>query len=266
MTDYAIGDIQGCYDRLREVLGKVSFSPSRDRLWVAGDLINRGPSSLETLRFIEQMGESAQVVLGNHDLHLLAVAIGGHQPRKKDTFADILDAPDHDRLVDWLRQQRLCIHDKKRNLVMAHAGIPHIWSVKQAVSLAQEVESVIRSRQAEEYFTHMYGNEPDRWSKKLEGAERWRVVTNYFTRMRFIDEHGALELSSKEGVDTAPEGYAPWFEFPREDDVRIVFGHWAALEGETGQDRFIGLDTGCVWGGALTIMNLDTGEKLHCDC
>jgi len=266
MTDYAIGDIQGCYDRMRDVLAKVDFSPSRDRLWVAGDLINRGPSSLETLRFIEGLGSSAVVVLGNHDLHLLAVALGGHPPKRKDTLADILEAPDHDRLVDWLRQQNLAVRDEKRNLVMVHAGVPHIWSVDQAMACAEEVEAVIRGDDAGDYFAHMYGNRPERWDDRLEGMDRWRVITNYFTRMRFIAEDGTLELTAKESADHAPEGYAPWFGYRRPDDVRVVFGHWAALEGQTGSDQFIGLDTGCVWGGALTMMNLDTGEKIHCDC
>lgn len=266
MTDYAIGDIQGCYERLRDVLDKVDFSPSRDRLWVAGDLINRGPSSLETLRYIESLGDSAVVVLGNHDLHLLAVALGGHAPKRKDTLQDILDAPDCDRLLQWLRRQNFCVHDQKRNFVMAHAGIPHIWSVEDAVSHAREVEAVIRSDQAEYYFTHMYGNEPERWDPGLTGMDRWRMITNYFTRMRFIAEDGTLELATKESAGNAPEGYVPWFQFPRQDDVRVIFGHWAALEGNTGSDRFIGLDTGCVWGGVLTVMNLDTGEKIHCDC
>ncbi|MGF2734212.1 symmetrical bis(5'-nucleosyl)-tetraphosphatase [Marinobacter sp. DUT-1] len=266
MTDYAIGDIQGCYERLRDVLVKVDFSPSRDRLWVAGDLINRGPSSLETLRYIESLGDSAVVVLGNHDLHLLAVALGGHAPKRKDTLHDILDAPDCDRLLQWLRQQNFCVYDQKRNVVMAHAGIPHIWSVEDAVSYAREVEAVIRSDQAEYYFTYMYGNEPERWDSGLTGMDRWRMITNYFTRMRFIAEDGTLELATKESAGNAPEGFAPWFRFPRQDDVRVIFGHWAALEGNTGSDRFIGLDTGCVWGGVLTVMNLDTGEKIHCDC
>ena len=266
MTDYAIGDIQGCYDRLRDVLAKVDFSPSRDRLWVAGDLINRGPSSLETLRYIESLGDAAVVVLGNHDLHLLAVALGGHSPKRKDTLHDILDAPDHDRLIQWLRQQHLCVHDAGRNLVMAHAGLPHIWSVEQAVACAREVEAVIRGDQAGEYFSQMYGNQPEAWCDTLTSMDRWRVITNYFTRMRFIASDGRLELATKESADRAPEGFAPWFTYPRQDDVKVVFGHWAALEGNTGSDRFIGLDTGCVWGGALTMMNLDTGEKIHCDC
>lgn len=266
MTDYAIGDIQGCYERLLDVLAKVDFSPSRDRLWVAGDLINRGPSSLETLRYIENLGSSAVVVLGNHDLHLLAVALGGHALKNKDTLSDILDAPDHEHLFNWLRQQNLCIHDADRNFVMVHAGLPHIWSVDEAVCHGREVEEVIRGPEAKTYFAQMYGNRPERWAPQLSGMDRWRVITNYFTRMRFIAKDGTLELAAKESADSAPEGFAPWFRFPREDDVRVIFGHWAALEGQTDSERFIGLDTGCVWGGVLTLMNLDTGEKIHCDC
>ncbi|SDW04447.1 symmetrical bis(5'-nucleosyl)-tetraphosphatase [Marinobacter mobilis] len=266
MTDFAIGDIQGCYDRLRAVLDKVGFSPSRDCLWVAGDLINRGPSSLETLRYLESLGSATRVVLGNHDLHLLAVALGGHPPRKKDTLAEILDAPDHHRLIDWLRRQSLCVHDPDRRLFMAHAGLPHIWSVDQATSLARELEAVIQGSDAEEYFTHMYGNEPACWDDRLTGMLRWRSITNYFTRMRFIAGDGTLELDTKESVGAAPGGYSPWFQFPRREEITVLFGHWAALEGKTGSERFIGLDTGCVWGGALTIMNLDSGERIHCDC
>jgi len=266
MTDYAIGDIQGCYERLLDVLAKVDFSPSRDRLWVAGDLINRGPSSLETLRYIERLGSSAVVVLGNHDLHLLAVALGGHEPRRKDTLASILEAPDCERLVTWLRQQKLCVFDQQRNLVMSHAGVPHVWSIEQTLANAREVEAVIADGRAQEYFTHMYGNAPACWSEALTGMDRWRAITNYFTRMRFIAQDGTLELTTKESAESAPEGYAPWFEYARQDDVRVVFGHWAALEGKTGKAQFIGLDTGCVWGGALTMMNLDSGERIHCDC
>ena len=266
MTDYAIGDIQGCYERLLDVLDKVDFSPSRDRLWVAGDIINRGPSSLESLRYVRDLGSSAVVVLGNHDLHLLAVALGGHAVKRKDTLQDILDAPDHHELLQWLLQQNICIHDTRRNLVMAHAGLPHIWSAEKGAALAAEMEGVLRSGDVEEYFRHMYGNEPARWQEDFTGMDRWRMITNYFTRMRFIAEDGTLELTAKESADNAPEGYAPWFHFPRSDDVRVIFGHWAALEGDTGSDRFIGLDTGCVWGGRLTLMNLDTDEKIHCDC
>lgn len=266
MTEYAIGDIQGCYDALQRVLGKVGFSPSRDRLWVAGDLVNRGPKSLKTLRYIASLGSSAEVVLGNHDLHLLAVALAGHEPRRKDTLNKILQAPDCDQLLGWLRQQHLCVYDQNRDLFMAHAGLPHIWTVQQACAFAREVEAVIRGPQAAEYFAGMYGNEPAGWQTGLTGMDRWRVITNYFTRMRFISADGALELTAKETVDTAPEGFAPWFSFPRADSTRVVFGHWAALEGHTGHARFMGLDTGCVWGGALTLMNLDNEEVTCCDC
>ncbi|SET60743.1 Bis(5'nucleosyl)-tetraphosphatase, ApaH [Marinobacter segnicrescens] len=266
MTDYAIGDIQGCYERLLDVLDKVDFSPSRDRLWVAGDIINRGPSSLESLRYIRNLGSSAVVVLGNHDLHLLAVALGGHNVKKKDTLHDILDAPDHDDLLGWLLQQNICVHDSQRNFIMAHAGLPHIWSVEQGVALARELEAVLRGPDVEDYFREMYGNYPERWQDDLQGMDRWRMITNYFTRMRFIAEDGTLELATKESAGNSPAGYAPWFSYPRPDDVRVIFGHWAALEGETGSDRYIGLDTGCVWGGKLTVMNLDTGERIHCDC
>lgn len=266
MTDYAIGDIQGCYDPLKSVLDKAGFSPSRDRLWVAGDLVNRGPASLKTLRYIKSLGSSAAVVLGNHDLHLLAVVLGGHKLKRKDTLTEVLQAPDRPELMDWLRQQHLCVYDASRNLLMAHAGLPHIWDVPQALDCAREVEEVIRSNQAAEYFALMYGNQPAGWHNTLSGMDRWRVITNYFTRMRFIAPDGRLELTAKESAETAPEGFAPWFDYARTDDVRVVFGHWAALEGSTGIDRFVGLDTGCVWGGALTLMNLDSGEKIHCDC
>ena len=266
MTDYAIGDIQGCYDRLRDVLAKVDFSPSRDRLWVAGDLINRGPSSLESLRYIESLGSSAVVVLGNHDLHLLAVALGGHAFKNKDTLSDILEAPDHQHLLNWLCQQNLLVHDPARNFVMVHAGLPHIWGVEQAAGYAREVEAVISAPQAADYFAGMYGNQPACWDENLQGMDRLRAITNYLTRMRFIAEDGTLEFGAKESADDAPEGFAPWFRFHRPDDVRVLFGHWAAIEGDTGSERFIGLDTGCVWGGKLTMMSLDSGEKIHCDC
>ena len=266
MTDYAIGDIQGCYERLRDVLANADFSPSRDRLWVAGDIINRGPSSLESLRYIESLGSSAVVVLGNHDLHLLAIAFGGHGLKNKDTLNDILEAPDHRHLLNWLCQQHLLVHDPARNVVMVHAGLPHIWNLERAAGHAREVEAAISGSDASGFFTGMYGNQPARWDDNLQGMDRLRAITNYFTRMRFIAEDGTLEFGAKESADKAPEGFAPWFQYRRKDDVRVIFGHWAALGGKTDSERFIGLDTGCVWGGQLTMMNLDTGEKTHCDC
>ncbi|WP_165857602.1 symmetrical bis(5'-nucleosyl)-tetraphosphatase [Marinobacter sp. JSM 1782161] len=266
MTDYAVGDIQGCYERLIDVLDKVDFSPSRDCLWVAGDLINRGPSSLATLRFIESLGPSARVVLGNHDLHLLAVALGGHSVKRKDTLQEILDAEDAVYLTDWLRRQNLAVYDERRDVFMSHAGLPHIWTVPEAMDYARELESVLQSPDPAGYFREMYGNEPAGWSDGLTGMDRWRVITNYFTRMRFIAEDGRLDLLTKDAAANGPDGYLPWFRFPRDDRTRVIFGHWAALEGRTGIDRYIALDTGCVWGGQLTLMNLDSGERIHCDC
>ncbi|MFE8070598.1 symmetrical bis(5'-nucleosyl)-tetraphosphatase [Marinobacteraceae bacterium S3BR75-40.1] len=266
MTDYAIGDIQGCYDRLLQVLDKIAFDPAKDCLWVAGDLINRGPDSLRTLRYIKGLGESARVVLGNHDLHLLAVALGGHSTRRKDTLDDILGAEDKADLVYWLRQQPLAHFDRERNLFMAHAGLPHIWTVTEALDHVRELHEVISGNLAPRFFDGMYGNRPEVWSSRLEGMDRWRVITNYFTRMRFIAEDGRLDMQTKEGADKAPDGFRPWFEWGRPDDVRVIFGHWAALNGQTSSDRYIGLDTGCVWGGQLTVMNLDSGERIHCEC
>lgn len=266
MALYAIGDIQGCYERLRHVLACIGFDPEVDHLWVAGDLVNRGPDSLATLRFLRELGDATTIVLGNHDLHLLAVALGGRSLKRKDTLADVLDAPDAADLIHWLRQQHMAVFDPARNLFMAHAGLPHIWSVPQACTLACELEALIRGPQAADFFAAMYGNDPACWADDLTGMVRARVVTNYLTRMRFVRQDGTLDLLTKEGLDQAPKGYKPWFAWPRQDQVRVLFGHWAALEGRTGSERFIGLDTGCVWGGALTVMNLDTGERTHCDC
>ena len=267
MADYAIGDIQGCYDRLLQVLALIEFDPARDRLWVAGDLVNRGPDSLRTLRYIHDLGEAATVVLGNHDLHLLAVAFAGHNLRRNDTLKDILEAPDCDELLEWLRAQPLACYDKRRDLFMAHAGLPHIWSAPEALALADEVAAVLKGPDAETFFAGMYGNEPACWDDRLEGMARWRAITNYFTRMRFIRDDGTLDLVTKESADKAPEGgFRPWFDWPRQDATRVVFGHWAALQGNTGSDRYMGLDTGCVWGGTLTVMDLDTGRKGSCPC
>jgi len=270
MTDYAVGDIQGCHGPLRRLLAKVDFSPSRDRLWVTGDLVNRGPESLATLRYIESLGDAAVVVLGNHDLHLLAVALGGHSLRAKDTLQEVLEAPDRDRLLHWLRRQHLCVYDPDRMLVMAHAGVPHIWSLAQALACAREVEAVIRGDRAAEYFQHMYGNEPACWHEDLTGRARWRVITNYFTRMRFCAADGTLDLDNKgppeDDREDAP--FRPWFRHPHRlaSGERVIFGHWAALGGATDDPRFIGLDTGCVWGGELTFFNLANGERLAEPC
>lgn len=266
MSTYALGDIQGCYDQLMQLLEKINFS-EQDSLWIAGDLVNRGPKSLETLRFLKSLGPRVIAVLGNHDLHLLAVHHGKTHQRRSDTLQEILDAPDRDELMDWLRQQPLLVVDETLGYAMAHAGIPPDWSLKYARKRAAEVEVILRGDDAELFFENMYGNQPDCWHKELEGWDRLRVITNYLTRMRFCDKKGTLELKTKGSLDTQPEGYKPWFSQPRKaTSLPILFGHWAALEGYAEHDNVFALDTGCVWGNQLTAMRLEDRTRFSCDC
>ncbi|SDS59451.1 Bis(5'nucleosyl)-tetraphosphatase, ApaH [Pseudomonas asplenii] len=269
MAVYAVGDLQGCLEPLKCLLERVAFDPASDRLWLVGDLVNRGPQSLETLRYLYRMRESLVCVLGNHDLHLLAAAQNVERLKKSDTLREILEAPDAPELLGWLRQQKLLHHDAERNVALVHAGIPPQWSLKKALKLAAEVESALRDDQHyASFLAGMYGNEPNKWDGDLEGITRLRVITNYFTRMRFCTAEGKLDLKGKEGADTAPAGYAPWFSFKerKTQGLKIIFGHWAALEGECNEPGIFALDTGCVWGGAMTLINIDTGERLNCKC
>ena len=267
MTRYAIGDLQGCLQPLRCLLDEVSFDARRDQLWLVGDLINRGPASLETLRFIKQLGDCTRIVLGNHDLHFLAVAFGAATAGKSDTLEPVLAADDCDQLVQWLLQCPLLYSDPSGDYHMVHAGIPPIWTLQQASRYAAEVEAVLRGEQAVQFFQHMYGNAPNGWDDQLEGWTRLRVITNYFTRMRFCNADGELDFEHKLTTIEKP-GFAPWFSFPRHlsGNQKILFGHWAALEGRTGTDNVFALDTGCVWGRALTLMNLDTQQLHRCAC
>ncbi|QKE65587.1 symmetrical bis(5'-nucleosyl)-tetraphosphatase [Aquipseudomonas campi] len=269
MATYAVGDLQGCLQPLKCLLERVAFDPAKDRLWLVGDLVNRGPQSLETLRFLYTMRDALVCVLGNHDLHLLAVAHNIERLKKNDTLQEILDAPDRQNLLDWLRQQKLMHHDAERDIALVHAGIPPQWTVEKALKRAAEVEEVLRDDARLPLFLDgMYGNEPAKWDKDLHGIPRLRVITNYFTRMRFCTADGTLDLKSKEGVGTAPPGYAPWFSYPQRKSRgrKIIFGHWAALEGQCDEPGLSALDSGCVWGGAMTLMNIDSGERLRCDC
>lgn len=257
MNVFAVGDLQGCFSELEQLLDKVGFDPNQDQLWLAGDLVNRGPQSLEVLRFASSLGDSVKAVLGNHDLHLLAVAYSGAKVKRNDTIQEILEAPDRDQLLDWLRHRPLCHYDAQLGYVMTHAGIPPIWSINDTLSYAREVEQVLRGADCKAYFKAMYGNQPDRWQDKLKGYDRLRAITNYLTRMRFCTPQGQLEFDSKEGLDQCPEGFAPWFHYVRQDaDTSIIFGHWAALEGRIDVQGVFGLDTGCVWGSRLTALNL----------
>ncbi len=267
MASYAAGDLQGCLDPLNTLLAQVDFSPSRDCLWLAGDLVNRGPQSLEVLRFVRDLEGSAICVLGNHDLHLLSVAFDAHRMKKSDTLEAILAAPDKNSLISWLRQQKLVHHDAQRDLTMVHAGIPPQWSVAKALKRAAEVEFALRDNASLLAFLNgMYGNQPVRWSKRLTGLDRLRLITNYFTRMRFCQPDGTLDLVAKEGVDSAPEGFMPWFACPNRKTRGhpLIFGHWAALEGRCPEPDVYALDTGYVWGNSLTLMDLDTRERLTC--
>ncbi len=266
MTTYAVGDIQGCLEPLKKLLDTVNFDSACDELWAVGDLVNRGPDSLGTLRFLHSLGGAFKTVLGNHDLHLLAVYFKQQSARRKDTFAALLEASDASDLLNWLRQQPLLYENE--HFVMVHAGIPVIWSLDKARALANEVHSVLRGNDFCDYLANMYGNEPARWSDDLSGTDRLRVITNYFTRMRLCDENNALELSFKGSPADAPQGQAPWYEAyaGSPPGKQILFGHWAALEG-CGPDIGIhALDSGCVWGNCMTLLRLDTLERITCPC
>ncbi len=257
MADYIVGDIQGCYDELQLLLQKADFSPEVDTLWIAGDLVARGPKSLETLRFIKSLGNSARPVLGNHDLHLLAVSLGIHRVKDKDKTAPIFSAPDKEELLTWLRQQPLLAEHE--DFVMSHAGISPQWGLKTARSCAQEIEDLLRSDEWPWLIKEMYGNGPDKWKKSLEGIERYRYIINAYTRMRFVFADGRLDFKCKlppEEVDTTE--LQPWFSVATRKTLKktVLFGHWAALMG-TESHNVIGLDTGCVWGGHLTMLRWD---------
>jgi bis(5'-nucleosyl)-tetraphosphatase (symmetrical) len=263
LATYAIGDVQGCLQPLLRLLAKISFEPKYDQLWFVGDLVNRGPASLEVLRFIKSLGGHAKVVLGNHDLHLLAVHYGVRQLYPDDTVQDILNAPDRMTLIDWLRCQTLAYYDPKLKFAMVHAGFAPMWDLQHALGLAEEVRAALQSEVVSDYLQHMYGNEPPLWDEALTGFSRLRVITNYLTRMRFCDAEGRLDLHTKaRGAEAVPPGFYPWFLVPgrKTEQVDIVFGHWAALEGQADHPHVFALDTGVVWGRYLTAMCLETRE------
>jgi bis(5'-nucleosyl)-tetraphosphatase (symmetrical) len=255
VSRYAIGDVQGCDEELRALLKLLRFSADRDRLWFVGDLVNRGPGSLATLRLVRDLGENAVVVLGNHDLHLLALAFGSDRKRKSDTLDEVLAARDRDALLEWLIGRPLA-HAEGADL-MVHAGLVPQWSAAQAVALAGEVSAALR-RDPRALFAGMYGNEPDRWREDLAGADRLRFVINVLTRLRVCTAEGRTDFGLKGEPPPPPSPLRPWFELPgrRSRDGRVIFGHWSAL-GLVQRHDVVGLDTGCVWGGALTAFDLD---------
>ncbi|MDD4929055.1 MAG: symmetrical bis(5'-nucleosyl)-tetraphosphatase [Gallionella sp.] len=265
MAIYAVGDIQGCHTELVRLLEKIRFDPAHDKLWLVGDLVNRGPDSLQVLRLVKSMGESAITVLGNHDLHLLAVACGKSRLHRGDTLDEILRAPDREELLTWLRNQRLLHTDGAH--VLVHAGLLPGWTVAQAASLAREVEAVLTGDDYADFLEHMYGNQPDTWNDDLTGYKRLRVITNALTRMRICTERGKMEFEFKAEQQHIPAGYRPWFDIPTRESLNatVIFGHWSAL-GLMVKEKAIALDTGCLWGGPLTAIRLEDREVIQVAC
>ncbi len=272
MATYAIGDVQGCHDELNALLKKLQFNPDRDLLWFCGDLINRGPKSLDTLRLLHALRDNVLCVLGNHDLHLLATAFSHRHPGKRDTIDDILNASDANTLLQWLRRQPLFHTDSRLNLVMVHAGIHPDWSIRKSQQLAHEVEAVIQGEEHIDFYKHMYGDKPQNWSERLAGWSRYRFITNVFTRLRYCDHQGRPALNEKGPPGSQANGVFPWFAVPgrKSADARIIFGHWSTLPqaGKTSLHNTLPLDTGCLWGGRLTAMRIDDGSfrYIQLDC
>jgi len=265
MATFAIGDLQGCYSEFRQLLDRIHFDPAKDRLWLVGDIVNRGPDSLATLRFVKGLGAAALMVLGNHDLHLLMVAEGCARLHRNDTLDEILAAPDRQELLDWLRSREM-LH-VEGNYVMVHAGLLPSWSVPKASMLAKTVENALRSECFPKLCLNMYGDQPDRWSDELEGYERMRVVINAMTRMRVCTPDGKMSFSHKGLPKDTPPGYLPWFDLPgrASGEATIICGHWSAL-GLRIQENLIALDTGCLWGGSLTAVRLDDRKAFQIPC
>jgi len=257
---YLIGDLQGCCDAFDRLLAEIGFSPSRDSLHVLGDLVNRGPASLRTLQRLQALGDAATCLLGNHDLHLLAVSVGGRKPHRSDTLDDILNHPRRAALLDWLRHGKLA--DQAHGWLLVHAGVVPQWDAAQTLALAREVESVLQGPGMVDFLHVMYGNRPARWDNALAGADRWRMVLNVLTRIRYCQPDGTLEFDTKDGSGIAPAGHQAWFDAPgrRTQGVPIAFGHWSTL-GLRNRADLLALDTGCVWGGALTAVRVDGGRR-----
>jgi bis(5'-nucleosyl)-tetraphosphatase (symmetrical) len=266
MALYLIGDVQGCDEALARLVDRLGFSPSRDSLVLLGDLVNRGPASLAVLRRVMAWGDSARCVLGNHDLHLLAVSCGARKLHRNDTFGDVLADSGREQLLDWLRSRPLALSDtwQGRPLLMVHAGVLPSWTVDETLGLAAEVEAVLRSDDCNAFLHAMYGDRPDRWNPDLQGLDRWRVIVNALTRLRFCSKQGWMEFDTKEGAAEAPAGFMPWFEVPsrRSADAIVAFGHWSTL-GWLDRDNLLSLDSGCVWGGCLSAVRLDAAAALE---
>lgn len=268
MATYAIGDIQGCYEPLRRLLDYISFDPGRDRLWFVGDLVNRGPKSLEVLRLVKGLGSAATTVLGNHDLHLVMQSEGYGKPNKEDTLEDILEAADRDELMAWLRS--LPLFHVEDGFAMVHAGLLPSWSVEQAQALSDEASAALLADNYRDFLANMWGSEPVAWRDDLAGWDRLRVVVNAMTRMRFCTPEGSMEFrapGSKGPPERGPAGCVPWFEAPNRASAgcTVVCGHWSAL-GFRQEANLLALDSGCLWGGALTAVRLEDRRVYRLPC
>jgi len=265
MSTYAIGDLQGCYNPLQRLLERIQFAPTQDTLWLVGDLVNRGPQSLEVLRFIKGLGEAAITVLGNHDLHLLALAAGFGRVHKSDTFGPILAAPDRDELLHWLQHRPLAW--REREFLLLHAGLMPGWSADDAMRLAAEAEAVLQEPDARDFLARMYGDSPRAWHDDLQGVDRIRVIVNTFTRMRYCSAQGEMDFHHKGAPGSQAPGLFPWFDVPerRSADTTIIMGHWSTL-GLIHRPNLLALDTGCLWGGELTAVRLEDRKVFSVTC
>ncbi len=265
MATYAIGDVQGSFDELQALLGEFGFDRAKDSLWFVGDLVNRGPASLATLRFVRDLGDRAVTVLGNHDLHLLALAQGSVKAREDDTLGEVIAAPDRDGLLDWLRHRPMA--HVFANYALVHAGLLPQWDVATAKALAGEVETELRGPRHKEFLAQLYGSRPDRWNDKLRGIDRLRVIVNAMTRLRFCTPEGVMEFHAKGEMAEAPAGHLPWFEVPgrKSADHTVVCGHWSAL-GLRVAPNLLALDSGCVWGGKLSAVRLEDRRLYQVSC
>lgn len=274
MSNYAIGDLQGCYMEFKQLLHKISFDIKKDKLWLCGDLINRGPDSRDCLSFLYSIKESCHIVLGNHDLHLLAVAHGSRGLGKTDTFSDILESPDLDKLLDWVREipfhfiKEVTTDQGSIEFIMTHAGIPPMWNKADLIKNSNELSQALKGDQIRKFLENMYGNEPNHLADCKTKDERLRLNINYLTRMRYMHPNGALDLENKGPINKAPKDLMPWFNLkPKiiDRNTHLLFGHWAALNGITGVSKITALDTGCVWGNKLTAMRLEDYKIYSCD-
>lgn len=268
MTTYAIGDVQGCYDELQRLLDHIAFDSGTDRLWFVGDLVNRGPNSVGVLRFVRDLGKGAVVVLGNHDLHLLALSQEARGPMPQDRLEDVLKAPDRDELIDWLRRRPLMHYDKAMGFALLHAGLPPQWDIPTALKCAGEVEKVLRGAGFSDFCRVMYGNQPQLWSENLSGIERLRFTVNCLTRLRYCSFKGELALDEKGLPGMQRKGNLPWYMIPHRASrqTKIVFGHWSTL-GYQASHNVWALDTGCIWGGNLTALELGSHpQPTHIPC